>query len=589
MIVTHKIRVDLARKGLMPCIEAVQGDRYSRNLEAELYAHGKPVTLPAGGAVLIRYRKPDGTGGSYDTLPDGTKAWHMAENVLTVALAPQVCTAPGQVELVLTLLAGQAELSSFRILLEVQPLPGGVGESREYINTTCFIPQPEGAVAGQYLAVSSLSKDGRIATVESVDPPKSAYELAREGGYTGTEAEFRQQLAKNIDATLTASGVAADAAAVGQALQREANRRESQIATERSRIDQLTRLENGSTSGDAELADIRIGHDGTVHGSAGTAVRAQIGAVTREVEALKRPTAVEYTPQNLTGLQKSQARKNIGADHVKTAEGTAIDLTDSMDGCLTALSLWGMSTQAGTPSGLESIPVIGLGTGGSMTVTVTCGGESRTLALSIPGGLHGIPVAAGGNYTDGAGQQWISDEIDLGRGVYVQRVNRIELNGSEGWLTANTIKGINILYLQPTFPLAAEEAGLCTHFPYDRAKAYGGQDGYIGAEASNVTGLSRLWVSTTMTVVDLKGWLQRKYDEDDAIVVYYPLKEAVETPLPAETMEAFAQLQTGSGGTQLRNDEDAFMKAVYPVQTGLERWVFELADGSTVVKEVMVK
>lgn len=39
-------------------------------------------------------------------------------------------------------------------------------------------------------------------------------------------------------------------------------------------------------------------------------------------------------------------------------------------------------------------------------------------------GLHGIPVASGGNYTDKNGQQWICDEIDFERGKYVQRVAR---------------------------------------------------------------------------------------------------------------------------------------------------------------------
>jgi hypothetical protein len=95
----------------------------------------------------------------------------------------------------------------------------------------------------------------------------------------------------------------------------------------------------------------------------------------------------------------------------------------------------------------------------------------QTISVPTPDGLPGIPVDDG----------WIADEIDLGRGVYVQRVKRLEMNGAEDWMMANTIKGVNILYLQPIFPLAAAEAGLCTHFPYDQKKAYGGQEGYIGA------------------------------------------------------------------------------------------------------------
>lgn len=46
----------------------------------------------------------------------------------------------------------------------------------------------------------------------------------------------------------------------------------------------------------------------------------------------------------------------------------------------------------------------------------------QSLTLQTPNGLPGIPVSKDGNYTDADGQQWICDEIDLGRGKYVQRI-----------------------------------------------------------------------------------------------------------------------------------------------------------------------
>lgn len=137
MKVTRKIEIDLAENRIEPAVYAVQGDS-GRALEIALTSGGTAWEIPADAAVLIRYRKQDGSAGMYDTLPDGTCAWRAEGSVLHVALAPQVCASAGAVLLMVTMIHASEQISTFRIVLQVEDLFGEEAPG-EYLNLTAWM------------------------------------------------------------------------------------------------------------------------------------------------------------------------------------------------------------------------------------------------------------------------------------------------------------------------------------------------------------------------------------------------------------------------------------------------------------------
>ena len=153
MIVTHKLNMDLVRRGIKEVINAVQSDTYCRDLQITVTAGGVAVEFPEDVTVRGSYRKADGTRGIYDTMPDGkTAAGSVAGNVVTLSLAPQLLTAAGTAELAVQLISGETLLNVFPILVDVAPLPGFGGKSENYYSVS-GLPQVTAADNGKVLQV----------------------------------------------------------------------------------------------------------------------------------------------------------------------------------------------------------------------------------------------------------------------------------------------------------------------------------------------------------------------------------------------------------------------------------------------------
>lgn len=121
MQVTKSIKIDLVEKGVQPIVYAKQNDRQTRFIAASLFANGHPFSVPDGVVAVFRAGKPDGTACFYDSNETGTPAITIEGNLVTVELAEQVLTAPGNVQAEINFYtAGGEKLTSFSFAIQVE-------------------------------------------------------------------------------------------------------------------------------------------------------------------------------------------------------------------------------------------------------------------------------------------------------------------------------------------------------------------------------------------------------------------------------------------------------------------------------------
>lgn len=135
------------------------------------------------------------------------------------------------------------------------------------------------------------------ATKEEVNRLAEEIVDLKENGKGATEEQI-QQIETNKNNIETLSKVKSDKSDLvkevsdrKQSVETEKIERQAEIAVERARINTFTQLEEGSTTGDAELIDARIDADGIAHANVGDAVRMQ-GAKVNDLSKLILPTVL---------------------------------------------------------------------------------------------------------------------------------------------------------------------------------------------------------------------------------------------------------------------------------------------------------
>lgn len=177
--------------------------------------------------------------------------------------------------------------------------------------------------------------------------------------------------------------------------------------------------------------------------------------------------------------------------------------------------------------------------------------EPQSLSISTLTRLSAIPVNTGGNYTDDDGQQWIADYIDFKRGKLVKIVNSLILDGDKLKFVADPTN----TYWNLPQQSAVKPIGYDVLSNYFKIKVFFSNEysNFIYTTQKNMVGLFE-------TVDELNDFVIKKNRENDPAVLYYRMKEPIETDLTPEEIQAYKNLATYAGTTIVENDAECYME-----------------------------
>ena len=582
MIVTHKLEIDLAKVGIISGIKAVQGDANTRQLEITLQTDSAEWAVPEGTNISVAFRNlRDGHKGWYDQLPDGTAACSFNGNVVTAILAPAVLSSAGDVKVAVVLQdTSLNQLATFGVTVTVEPNPAaGASISNDYYRYTSMEAIDE--AVDTWLTETEAEKNDFLAKAEE------ALTTIREVVTTGENAPA---IVSDVTGECIAVSDASDRLLRGLTIYGK--------TTQNGTPSQEAPVELVSAGGEGIIALNVAGKslipfsdlcganatkfsesmvDGqsviTIDASANQPFPlASVGTENFKIETSGFYTfsAYVYAPssvqaelaifdegfttvaQNMKKLERGWHRMSVTAK-LTANNNHKFFVRENSDGTIDISFNRCMVEFGDTMTEYE--PFKGI----------------QSIAVSTPNGLPGIPVPSGGNYTDERGQQWISDEIDFARGVYVQRVAFHEAVKLSDDLIGTSSNGLKwTISMGPgAGSLSGNGESAYRFLMSDRFPVVS-----VNAEENIETG-------NCMAAYGHEGGLELRFrllksdyptaeaaaEAVAGAITMYPLAVPIETPLSAEELAAFAAIHSDYPNTTVYNDAGAGMKVSYVADT----------------------
>lgn len=153
MYTNDYIRLCLTDTNPTQVIYGVEGDLGARWITADIVNDkGEAWEIPSNATPMIRYSKPDGTYGAYDTLENGSSAFTVDGSTIRFGLAGQSMTVAGDVQMELTFFGPSSRVvTTLPFTLRVYPsvAPTRLFASADYVNLLNSVMSQTAAYAAQ--------------------------------------------------------------------------------------------------------------------------------------------------------------------------------------------------------------------------------------------------------------------------------------------------------------------------------------------------------------------------------------------------------------------------------------------------------
>lgn len=187
----------------------------------------------------------------------------------------------------------------------------------------------------------------------------------------------------------------------------------------------------------------------------------------------------------------------------------------------------------------------------------------QKLIVPTPNGLPGIPVSSDGNYTDADGRQWVCDEVDFKKGVYVQRIGKRTITSKDVFhksgMSTDDVNYFSLGNFSLHIGTIGEKDVLMSNCFVAGINHGFGTLGeiFLGSAQGNIVYFS-VEAQKYPDTETFKQWAV-----ENGLMFLYQLADIVETHLTAEELSAYKTLRTYSPTTTVINDADAWMSVGY--------------------------